>query len=85
MNKELINLRLTILLEVLWQDRIIRKDIYEAKGYFTPTQRFAINQERASLYDQLNVIDGVMKSTEARHYQVAEVIEKKIEFIINKL
>lgn len=67
-------------------DRIHKLDCvlaYEAtleKKHFTPGERICINQERGSLYEQINE-----NNSNPRRYKVSASIENRIQFILNKI
>lgn len=76
---ELINERLASLFEALYHHSEM------GIGQLTIYDRICINQERASLMDRLNHINGELEWPEVRHYNIPEHIEQKIRYIESKI
>lgn len=54
----------------------------EKTAIFKTAERICINQERGSLFDQINVLNGEMLKSNARFYQLPSHIEKKVDTCI---
>ena len=64
---------------------VINYDFYKDKRHFTAGEKICINQERGSLSDKLYVLKGEMSEGVAREYKISENLEKKVQFVLNKL
>lgn len=73
----------TIYDRLLELHQILQYDTCSLQKYFSPGERICINQERASLFEQLNFLNGLQK--EFRQSRVSNNIEGKIEFITTKI
>ena len=63
--------------------QVLQHDTLSIQKYFSPGERICINQERASLFEQLNFLAGHQK--EFRQSRVSNNLEGKIEFITTKI
>ena len=69
---------------IIWErlqelHRVLEHDTLSIEKYFSPGERICINQERGSLFEQINFLNGLQK--EFRQSRVSNNIEGKIEFI----
>ena len=74
MSKEIITDRIHELESVLEYEATIRLK------HFSVGERICINQERGSLYEQLNE-----NNSNPRQYKVSDFIENRIQFVLNKI
>ncbi|NHN26791.1 hypothetical protein FIA58_013985 [Flavobacterium jejuense] len=51
--------------------------------HFSSGERIAINQERGSLFEQLNFLNGIQK--QFRQLEVSKALNGKIEFVLTKI
>lgn len=76
MSKETILERIHELESVITYDTLQRED----EKHFKAGERICINQERGSLYEQLNETN-----LNPRQYKVSDFIENRIQFVLNKI
>ncbi len=60
-------------------------DTLSRDKYFTVGQRICINQLRATLFEQINFLNGEMSEEQLRNYSLPESITKKVEFLNSKI
>lgn len=79
MNFEEIQKRFTDLSSVLQHDTpLIDK-------YFSTGERICINQERGSLFDNVNFLNGDLEEKQVRQLKVSKELNGRIEFVLTKI
>lgn len=78
---EEINERLDDLSAVLFYDALKP----ENEKHFKTGERILINQERGSLYDQINFLNGDLPPKNVREFNVTKELEDKIQFVLKKI
>lgn len=64
---------------------VITYDFPLENKHFTPGEKIAINQERGALTDRRYVLNGEMHPGKERKYKISEALEKKVQFVLNKI